>query len=625
MVVFEQRGGAGLLQVFADGSLRFAPADGSPALRSMAYGIQEHTDPENHLCWQRGGRLIGEQYSSAFIARSCDDGRLRMEQIAEDGSRPGGFWATFAVDERGFSLSIDAIDASLPMLSYPPPIISESLVLPLHTGLWQRQSLPRFERQLHRFCGHDLRMRFHGGYVDEASERAWIAIVDRGWEDAGLLRAGAGAAPVWLRSRGVWQGARRLCYRACADGYNGIAQAFRSWCAQEGLLVTLAEKCASRPQLARIIGRRKLSFLCAQGDWQEHLERQWLPVPPGATPEAAGPHIHSTFAQARAMIAEARCLGWQGLAQIVGWNHGGWDTVFPHAWPPEPGCGDAQHFAALFDQDDEVLVGILDNYADTYRRLSDFPAGVLHRPDGTLQEGGIWSGGQCHLLDYRQVLPAARKNLAHYRACGVQGIYLDTTTAVQLCENHDPQHLGSRSDDAAARLALLAIFRAAGMVIGSEVGCDFGMPVLDWSPGGIKQQTAGMTIPLWSLVFHDCHIQYHGFLSIAPRSCPDSTPDLLARAHRACLPGLLYGYPPDHVRITADNWSVHRALIEALAWVDAWHQRIGSARMCAHRCLAPGVERSEWSTGEAVIINTSEQPYTADGITIPAQDHGLVS
>jgi hypothetical protein len=320
------------------------------------------------------------------------------------------------------------------------------------------------------------------------------------------------------------------------------------------------------------------------------------------------------------MFDEAIRDGWRGLAQIVGWCHGGWDAQFPQAWPPEPGCGTG--FADLFRHEESHVAGILDNYADTYARVPGFPQGVMRRADGSLLEGGIWSGGQSYLLDYRQGLPIARANAAHYRETGVQGIYCDTTTAVQLYENHDPAHRGTRADDEAARLALLAMFRDQGLTIGSEKGCDFGIPVVDWSPSGFRYQP-GETIPLWPLVFHDCHIQFCPALGVQPEATAAYTPDLLERHRRAWLPYLCHGHQLGHVRVTHGNWHLHRELLRGMAWVDPIQQRVAGLAMVDHRILAPGVERSVWADGTAITINATDQPMLVASQTVPAWGHLL--
>ncbi len=605
-------GPSGTLRVAASGALAFEPAGGGPPLHCGPYGLQERGPFENGLCWSRGDRLIGEQYSNTLEARRLDDGRVRLDVAAEDGTRPGGFVARFAVMESGFTVAIEEIDDTLPSLVYPNPVLGESLVLPIEAGKWLREPLPKFARRVDRFAGHGLRMRFIGGYLDEASGAAWITIFARGHADAAVLRAGWGAAPLWMRSLGAWRGERVLRYQCVGDGYNGIARAFRGWADGAGLRVTLAEKCETRPQLRHIIGGRKLSVLFALPEWTEPIDRQWLPRTPNARPEAEGPRIHTRFEEGRQIFEEARSMGWRGLGQVVGWNHGGWDSHFPHAWPPEPRCGTETDFAELFRHDAGNVIGILDNYADTYPRAEGFPAGQIVRADGSRLEGAIWAGGQCYLTDYAQVIEAARANAARYRASGVQGVYCDTTTAVQLYENFDPAHRASRADDERARVALLAMFRDHGFTIGSERGCDFGVPVVDWSPSGFRH-VAGETIPLWHLVFHDCHIQFAPAVGVDPDVSEPYSPDLLERHRRAWLPQFLYGGHLGHVRVTAGNWPIHRELFRGMAWVEEWQRRIGQAAMVSHQFVAPGVERTVWDNGAAMVANLGAGAAEIDG------------
>lgn len=632
----------------ADQALEFKlQGDGSASLIRLAdgvrmdfgaVGLQEDGPIENGLCWHRGDRLIGEQYACRFRASALDSERARLVLVDEEGVERGGFTCRFRLVGGWLEVSLEAIDESLPSLCFPTPVTSRSLILPLGTGRWVRQPLPKFARRIYRFAGHGLRMRWIGGFLDEKTGHGWLSIFHRGHADAAVLHAGSRIAPVWLRSMGRWQGERVIRYGFAADGYVGMAKAFRRWTQENGLFVSLAEKCETRPHLSTLIGKRKLSFLFASPFHHSTYEHQWFDVPSTgmeSPPEwqEAGSHlppgmvvqktddvlINTTFRQAVEIIADARKLGWPGgLVQMPGWSHGGWDDVFPRTWPHEPGCGTLEDLEALWRLPGPFVVGILDNYADTYPRTPGFPAGVIKRPDGKLLRGGIWMGGQCYLSDYEQVLPVAKENCAHYLAHGLRGIYCDTTTAVQLYENWDPNHPMTRAQDEQRRVALLRHFRDQGLIIGSEVGCDFGIPIMDWSPSP-KRTNDRESIPLWSLVFHDAHLQFSAALAVAPSDTrPCSEADLL-QFRQGLLNLLACGNHLGHVRLTAANWHRHRPMIEAATDFDTWMACVGGQEMVRHAFLDTDgqVQLVEYANGAAMTINFSDQEFSHQGLRVP--------
>lgn len=619
-----------IYQLYSDGSATFRRGD--QELVFGAVGLQEEGEVENGLCWHRTDRMIGEQYACRFRVEALGEGRARFVVIGEEGEERGAFVCGFRLDGDSLEVTIAEVDGSLPSLCFPTPIRSSSLVLPRGSGEWVRRPLPKFARKVYRFAGHGLRMRWVGGMTDENRGPGWVAIFGVGHADAAVMHAGMNLAPLWLRSLGKWNGIRTVRYSFTQDGYVGMAKTFRRWAQENGLFVSLAEKRETRPHLGHLIGGRKLSILFAIPFRHSTFENQWLEVPSrgvvaashGARDSSVGEAglpadgrvvVNSTYRQAIEIIEDARTLGWGGgLVQMPGWSHGGWDDQFPDTWPHEPACGTLADLEALWCLPGPQVVGILDNYADVYPQSPSFPDGILRRRDGSRLRGGIWMGGQCYLLDYGRALEKAKANGARYAAHGCRGVYCDTTTAVQFYENWDPAHLMTRAQDEERRVALLQHFRDLGMVIGSEVGCDFGVPVVDWSPAP-KRGPVGESIPLWALVFHDAHIQFSPAMAVDPadeRPCGDQD---LVQFRRGMLDLLAAGCHLGHVRVTAPNWHRHRPMVAACAEFDAWNRRIGDREMIGHEFVDSDrrLERVTYAPGDALLINSSDQPFATDG------------
>ncbi len=57
--------------------------------------------------------------------------------------------------------------------------------------------------------------------------------------------------------------------------------------------------------------------------------------------------------------------------------------------------------------------------------------------------------------------------------------------------------------------------------------------------------------------------------------------------------------------------------------MDEWHAKIGTDEMVDHSYLSDDflVERTEWSSGRAVIVNFSDEDRTVDGVHVPAMDY----
>jgi len=337
--------------------------------------------------------------------------------------------------------------------------------------------------------------------------------------------------------------------------------------------------------------------------------------------------VFTTFRQAREILADAQRAGWRkGLAQLPGWSRGGWDDQFPDSWPPEPALGTAAEFEELVRTPDPYVASLLDNYADIYPQSPSFPQGIIHRADGSLLRGGIWAGGQCYLLDYGQVLAKAQENCAHYVAHGVRGIYCDTTTAVQLYENWDPTHPMTRAQDEERRVALLRHFRDNGMIIGSEVGCDFGVPVVDWSPSP-RTHVPGESVPLWALVFHNAHVGFSPALGCDPEVNAPLTEADWARFRRGLLELLVNGLHIGLMRITAANWPRLRPMLTASLEFNAWTERIADIEMVNHEFLDAErlVERVTFANGAAAMVNFGDAERVVEGKVVPALGFVIVA
>ena len=581
-------------QLAADGSGTVRHASGE--FRFGRVAMQECDEPDPGHVWQRAERSIMEQYPARFRAVAEGD-CVRLVVLESPEQEAGSLLCHYALDGEDLLVEVRDISGSLPALMFPTPIESESLVVPKEHGLWIRKPLSKWERKLWRFP--QLNMRWSGGIVGDHS---WIAIVEEGYQDAGVGIFGMSLGPVWLRSLGAWRGTRRLRYRFMRGGYNEMAAAFRTWAEGHGLIRTLREKIAENPAVGSLLGGRIVSLFQAASFRTSNMEDTGLPNP-AQWPAGAGPRdglkVHISHRQAADIMRDAKALGMKkGLFGLHGWLPGGYDDTHPDVWPPEQALGSTAEMAALCGEAEPFLTFIQDNYQDIYRQSPSFPQGICKNRDGRLLRGGIWLGGQAYILDSTASLAYARRNWENLKTLGLRAIYSDTITAELFKQSWEPGNTQTRSQDEALKIELLRFFKTQGLVLASECGADFGVPWLDWAPVPPGPRVPGETIPLFSLVFHDCVFRAHGFFG--PADGFD-----MKQVRAASLPTMLHGNFFLAGGFTADSWAKSREAFVASLAIDAWHAQVGLDRMTRHEFLAEDsqVEMTTFSSGASIIVN----------------------
>jgi len=215
---------------------------------------------------------------------------------------------------------------------------------------------------------------------------------------------------------------------------------------------------------------------------------------------------------------------------------------------------------------------------------------------------------------------------------------IDTTAALPLGECYSTNHPMTRSDDKAARLALLNYVGELGLVCGSEIGCDWAVPALCYgegmlSPVAFRHPDAGylppdmqpvtntfrymlnpaVRVPLWELVYHDCCVAYW-YWGDANNTFPALWP-------QRNLFNALYAVPPLYKIASTTEWHVARAQIVATArMLQPVFAQIGFEEMTAHRFLTPDrtLQLSEFAGGARVIVNFATTPQAFEHTSIAA-------
>jgi hypothetical protein len=396
--------------------------------------------------------------------------------------------------------------------------------------------------------------------------------------------------------------------------YVGLAKIFRKWVMDNGKFVSLNEKIKSNKNLSSFLGGRAFWInLAFPAESVSHGEDLYLPdIPSHEKAPDNKVKILFTYKELKEMISKLKKLGLsKGIIKIGGWINGGYDYSHPDVWPPEPSLGEIRELKEILAEGGSVLTGLHDNNQDIYEQSPSFPEGVDHNADGSLLTGGIWAGGQAHILNSRNSVAYAKRNWEKIRTLEPKAMFIDIVTAMQLYQSFDPLNMLTKKQDHEEKCNLLKFYKDQGIILGSEEAADFGIPYIDWFESRQKR-TRGRSVPLWPLVFHDAAFctRYGGV---------DRDTD-----YPGYLEDMLWGYMP-HFHIEPD-WNQEK-LFKSLSHVDKWHERIGTAEMTNHRFLTEdfNIEETTFSTGDSIICNFGDKSFLYKGMTVKAKNYLIVS
>ncbi len=578
--------------------------------------FQESAPIDEGAVWVRTERSSCEQYPGRFVGRSEGEG-LRFVMTDRLKQQRGTFRVNVRLDGPWLEFQISEMDESIPNLSFPPPVESETLVIPQGVGRWIRKPvsgrhyLPFFSR---------LNMRWFGG---TKGEHAWMAVFpEKNLVDSGAMLAESSVFPVWLKSQERWSEPRVLHYAFIRGSYVELAKTYREWAIAHGLHRSLQEKARCTPALQNLLQGRLISIYAAEARHEKSYCEDILQSPAGDELIGTTPKV---FFQNKDVEKILRELPEAGIKRALivhrGWIHGGYDYSHPDVWPPEPTLGTVGELAAICSHEDPYTVGLHDNYQDIYAHCPSFPKGVNHNVKRELLAGGYWAGGQAYILNSRDGVAYAKRNWEQIKTLRPPAMFIDTTSAVQCYESFEKGNTLTRAQDVQCKTELLQFFKSQGVVLGSEEGADFAIPYLDWIENR-HARVAGESVPLWPLVFHDA-AACGRYVNDEDDAGTWMGGAIESRGYPTVLEDMLWGYFVLSGLKDMASWAEQKEGLKAVVYADEWFRSISTAAMTGHRFLTPDftVEETTFSNGRSIIVNFSREAWKQGATEVPAKSY----
>lgn len=391
-------------------------------------------------------------------------------------------------------------------------------VLPHGQGLlipnnW-KEPLPAFHFN-GRFLTEDAYMPWFGqvkdgcGYIVIA-ETPWNGGI---WADRSIEETWTKAGVWWEPSLGKIDYRRILKFRFLDDcDYNHLAKVYREYVNETGALVTLKEKAVKNPGVDKLIGAEFVhcgikTSTNPKSDFydQEHPEKN---------------HHVTAFAVREEMLKKLHDLGAGKMyLHLDGWAEPGYDNRHPDYLPACEEAGGYDGMRRLAETLHELggFFGIHDQYRDYYMDAPSYSEEyAVQNTDGSHPSHARWAGGPQSYLCATQAPFYVRRNFQELKAHDIplDGAYLDVFTCNEGDECANPRHRMSRRECYEYRRKCFHWLSAQGILPSSEEVADWSvdsMVFCHYAPYDFMLQKpgtpkAGLPVPLFNLVYHDCMI-----------------------------------------------------------------------------------------------------------------------
>lgn len=398
---------------------------------------------------------------------------------------------------------------------WPPGLTADSFattIVPYMPGMLLPKTWPEKTRLYDTMCfGRGLYQPWWG---HEHGPAAMLVILETP-DDGGCHFEHQAGGPTQIGPRRVHSLGRFAYPRRARLGFFDpgndveLAKRYRRHAMATGRFVSLREKVARNPPVARLLGAPvvRTSILY-------HLQ-----------PESSYSHKDDPAQHHQLVTFDARAKDLQALAargitnayvHLDGWGWRGYDNFHPDVLPPCPEAGGwdgMKQFAEVCEQL-SFRFAIHDQYRDYYLDARSYrERHTLLQENGQRPSGGTWYGGRQSVLCPSLAPGPVRKNHNAILGQGVKlrGAYLDVFSVVPPEECYQPEHPVTRTECLRFRGECLDSVRAWDGVVSSEEPSDWSVRHLDLvhhgpfalNPNPGKGPAMGIPIPLFNLVYHD--------------------------------------------------------------------------------------------------------------------------
>ncbi len=400
----------------------------------------------------------------------------------------------------------------------------------------------------------------------------------------------------WAPSMGSFSYTRSMKWQFLpSGGYVAMAKSFRVYAQQTGLFKTLAQKSAERPKV----------------DWLRGATLIW-----GSNSSVEFAKQLKATGILRAMIYGRPAA--EVLAEI----------------------GKMGFLTGEYDCYTDILEGPVGMNKDDVQKNAYWNTEGKPEPGWRTMEGL-----QYYTRSSSRAIQAAESYVpAILKTYPFSGRFLDVSAAVDLYEDHHPQHTFDRRQDMAYRRDLYKYMADHGLVVGGEHGKAWNADILDYNEGMASgpfwwEMPAGYLlppksrdeikpnylrygavydkqIPLWELVFHDCvqSAWYWGdssdyYYAVAPEMCDRKE---LVNMLYGTMPlmwanNLGYGWDRNRSRFVETYWKTCRLNAVLFGQELKRHEFLSADRM---------IQRSVFANGSTTVVNFDSKPRAYGKLTL---------
>ena len=396
--------------------------------------------------------------------------------------------------------------------------------------------------------------------------------------------------------------------------YNDICKLYRNFAIETGRLKTLEEKAVRTPSINNLIGCafvHKGIKTCVQSD-SDFFD--------AAAPDKNN-HLTSFKKRAEEM-RELKSLGVDKLyLHLDGWAEPGYDNNHPDYLPACAEAGGWEGMKELSDTMKELgfMFGIHDQYRDFYKKAKSYSDDLAcMSPDGSIYTHKRWAGGPQSYLCTTQAPYYVKRNFTEIEKHDIHldCAYLDVFTCNEGDECANPHHRMTRCDSYRYRNKCFDYLLSKNILPSSEEVNDWCMKSLVFchyapydfmlhEPGSPK---AGIPVPLFNLVYHDCVIEPWMMDKVS-----ENEDYMLYALINGGAPYLIRepAYPGIDGSFTIDNDLKLTDDIKRSKVVSDFHEKVAKAELIKHELLdeTGRKQASTFANGYKVIVDFDTSSY----------------